>query len=86
MKSITATSFAFLLLNAGGALAGPALAGEELIAMRHATLQKRAECGPGIGSCNDGQCCSESGNCGTGSDFCGGSSCQLEYSDSCDTL
>jgi hypothetical protein len=46
----------------------------------------RAACGQGIGSCPSGQCCSESGWCGTGNDYCAGSQCQLDYSDSCDTL
>ena len=44
------------------------------------------DCGPGIGSCESGQCCSGSGYCGTTEDYCDGSSCQLDYSDSCDTL
>lgn len=51
-----------------------------------AHLYKRAACGQGIGSCPSGQCCSESGWCGTGNDYCAGSQCQLDYSDSCDTL
>lgn len=49
-------------------------------------LRKRAECGQGIGSCAPGQCCSEAGWCGTGASYCGGPSCQIEYSDSCDTV
>ena len=49
-------------------------------------LRKRAECGPGIGSCDSGFCCSESGYCGKTVEYCEGSQCQLDYSDSCDTL
>ncbi|KAF9878056.1 polysaccharide deacetylase [Colletotrichum karsti] len=49
-------------------------------------LRKRAECGPGIGSCAPGACCSDAGWCGTTEEYCGGSQCQLEYSDSCDTF
>ncbi|KAM5351096.1 hypothetical protein ACJ41O_003819 [Fusarium nematophilum] len=86
MKPTLPPTLFYLLLNAGAALAGPALVADELLSPRHAPLRKRAECGPGIGSCDDGFCCSESGFCGTTSDFCAGSSCQLEYSDSCDTF
>lgn len=50
------------------------------------TLHKRQECGAGVGSCPPGRCCSEGGWCGTTHEYCGGSQCQLEYSDSCDTL
>ncbi|KAF6833304.1 polysaccharide deacetylase [Colletotrichum plurivorum] len=49
-------------------------------------LRKRAECGPGVGSCPSGECCSEAGWCGTTAEYCGGSQCQLEFSDSCDTF
>ncbi|RMJ18957.1 hypothetical protein CDV36_001353 [Fusarium kuroshium] len=86
MKSVFSTALVSLLLNAGAALAGPALAADQVLSPRYAMLRKRAECGPGIGSCDDGSCCSESGFCGTTEEFCGGSSCQLEYSDSCDTF
>ncbi|KAJ4860617.1 polysaccharide deacetylase domain-containing protein [Trichoderma breve] len=41
-------------------------------------------CGPGLGSCVGG-CCSEFGHCGTTTQYCSGSQCQLDYSDSCDT-
>ncbi|KAF4967902.1 hypothetical protein FZEAL_10461, partial [Fusarium zealandicum] len=85
MKSVTAT-FVCLLLEAGAALAGSSLAADKILSTRYSTLRKRAECGPGIGSCDDGSCCSESGFCGTTKEFCGGSACQLEYSDSCDTF
>ncbi|KPM43681.1 hypothetical protein AK830_g2910 [Neonectria ditissima] len=86
MKTTMSTTFACLLLNAGAALAGPAPAG--FLTQRHAVLQGRAgtECGAGFGRCDPGSCCSESGYCGTTTDFCAGSGCQLEYSDSCDTF
>ncbi|QYS98728.1 Carbohydrate esterase family 4 protein [Trichoderma simmonsii] len=41
-------------------------------------------CGPGLGKCVGG-CCSEFGHCGTTTQYCSGSQCQLDYSDSCDT-
>ncbi|KAJ4159426.1 uncharacterized protein LMH87_008328 [Akanthomyces muscarius] len=50
------------------------------------TLHKRQECGAGVGSCAPGLCCSEGGWCGKTREYCGGSQCQLEYSDSCDTF
>ncbi|KAH7108973.1 hypothetical protein EDB81DRAFT_954408 [Dactylonectria macrodidyma] len=87
MKAVMSTTLAFFLLNAGAALAGPAMAG--FLSPRNAILQARAvgnECGVGIGSCDPGSCCSGSGNCGTTEDYCDGSSCQLDYSDSCDTF
>ncbi|KAF4466767.1 chitin binding [Fusarium albosuccineum] len=74
------------LFTAGTAFAEPVMPADEPLFKRHSELRKRAECGPGIGSCNNGSCCSESGFCGTTKFFCGGSSCQLEYSDSCDTF
>jgi len=37
-------------------------------------------CGPGIGKCQDGQCCSKKGYCGTTSEFCSLSlGCQSSY-------
>ncbi|PNY18837.1 Peptidoglycan-N-acetylglucosamine deacetylase [Tolypocladium capitatum] len=72
-----------------------------LLAFWHAvTLRARAhmlpvgvarappECGLGstLGKCPRGSCCSETGFCGTASEYCEGSQCQLEYSDSCDTF
>ncbi|KAF7561586.1 hypothetical protein G7046_g2551 [Stylonectria norvegica] len=86
MKFTTFTTFAWGLLNTGPTLAGPAYAGYQLLSPRHATLEKRAECGPGVGSCNKGFCCSEGGWCGTTEEYCSGSACQLDYSDSCDTF
>ncbi|KAH6670338.1 hypothetical protein F5X68DRAFT_141922 [Plectosphaerella plurivora] len=49
-------------------------------------LHKRAECGPGIGSCPPGKCCSEAGWCGNSKAHCGGSACQIDFSDFCDTF
>lgn len=86
MKVVMPTTLACVVLNTGAALASPAMAG--YLTPRHVLLQERAgnECGEGIGSCDAGSCCSESGYCGTETDYCAGSSCQLDYSDSCDTL
>ncbi|UKZ75005.1 hypothetical protein TrVFT333_002677 [Trichoderma virens FT-333] len=61
--------------------------------VRHATerqkqdtqLEKRMSCGSGVGSCPSGQCCSESGFCGTTEDYCQAPQCQIAYSNgSCD--
>ncbi|KAH6718863.1 polysaccharide deacetylase [Leptodontidium sp. MPI-SDFR-AT-0119] len=43
------------------------------------------DCGPVVGVCDPGWCCSESGWCGQTTDYCKGPQCQLMYSDSCDT-
>ncbi|TVY79762.1 Chitin deacetylase [Fusarium oxysporum f. sp. cubense] len=86
MKTSLPVTLAYLLLHAGTVLSGPVFAADDLLSLRDSKLRKRAECGLGIGSCNPGSCCSESGFCGTTGDFCGGSACQLEYSDSCDTF
>ena len=61
----------------------------------HSTLYEDAEqglrsrqnsaCGDDSGSCPLGQCCSESGHCGTSSEYCAGPQCQIEYSNgACD--
>jgi hypothetical protein len=34
-------------------------------------LQKRSNCGSGIGACGAGMCCSRWGFCGTTADYCG---------------
>ncbi|KAH7267676.1 uncharacterized protein BKA55DRAFT_590021 [Fusarium redolens] len=86
MKASLSATLTSLLVHAGTVLSGPVFAADDLLSLRDSKLRKRAECGLGIGSCNPGSCCSESGFCGTTGDFCGGSACQLEYSDSCDTL
>ncbi|TFA98046.1 putative peptidoglycan-N-acetylglucosamine deacetylase [Trichoderma ghanense] len=41
-------------------------------------------CGPGFGSCGEGECCSEFGYCGTTQEYCSGG-CQLLYSHACNT-
>ncbi|PQK16025.1 hypothetical protein BB8028_0006g03470 [Beauveria bassiana] len=51
------------------------------------TLNKGQQCGAGVGLfCAPGLCCSEGGWCGTSHAHCGGSQCQLDYCDSCDTF
>jgi len=47
-----------------------------LIALFASTIA--AKCGPGYGSCSNGQCCSKYGYCGTTEDYCG-SGCQAGY-------
>ncbi|KAK5191448.1 hypothetical protein LTR99_003727 [Exophiala xenobiotica] len=42
------------------------------------------KCGPGVGYCDPGYCCSIGGNCGKGYHYCSGPACQLGYSDGCD--
>ncbi|RFU76664.1 polysaccharide deacetylase [Trichoderma arundinaceum] len=54
-------------------------------AVKHLLELRDRHCGPSIGSCGEGECCSESGYCGTTKQYCSGSQCQLDYSDSCDT-
>lgn len=41
-------------------------------------LQKRETCGPGIGSCGAGICCSQYNWCGTTAEHCG-AGCQSQY-------
>lgn len=36
-------------------------------------------CGPGVGKCGASQCCSPSGYCGVGSDYCNSPDCQYLY-------
>lgn len=36
-------------------------------------------CGPNIGSCDAGRCCSLEGYCGVGADYCTSPDCQYEY-------
>lgn len=43
------------------------------------------KCGLDVGSCDEGECCSEAGFCGTSEQYCAGSQCQLDYSYACDT-
>ncbi|KAL2146005.1 hypothetical protein VTI28DRAFT_5662 [Corynascus sepedonium] len=41
-------------------------------------------CGPGYGSCPDGECCSFEGWCGTGLEYCSAPDCQINYAAACD--
>lgn len=41
------------------------------------------ECGAGIGSCAAGQCCSDSGYCGTGGDYCYSPGCDYAHGPGC---
>ncbi|KAF7548853.1 hypothetical protein G7Z17_g6784 [Cylindrodendrum hubeiense] len=88
MKAVTSTFFASFLFKA--CMAHPARAVDvDFILPRNAPLharEKGTDCGEGYGSCAPGSCCSESNWCGTTEDYCDGSSCQLDYSDSCDTF
>jgi hypothetical protein len=52
--------------------------------MRNSDVGKRQACGPGVGSCPAGQCCSSGGQCGIGGTFCTGPGCQLAYGPACD--
>jgi len=48
-------------------------------------LVKRQTCGPDVGACPSGQCCSGAGYCGTTEPYCMGPQCQIDYSGlSCD--
>ncbi|KAK4147058.1 uncharacterized protein C8A04DRAFT_34602 [Dichotomopilus funicola] len=42
------------------------------------------QCGPGIGACADGECCSAEGWCGIGYDYCTAPDCQINYGSGCD--
>ncbi|KAJ9131658.1 Glycoside hydrolase/deacetylase, partial [Pleurostoma richardsiae] len=42
------------------------------------------ECGPGLGSCAAGYCCSAEGWCGIGPDYCTSPDCQINYGPACD--
>ncbi|KAL2164484.1 hypothetical protein VTH06DRAFT_3700 [Thermothelomyces fergusii] len=41
-------------------------------------------CGPGYGSCVEGECCSFAGWCGRGIEYCMAPDCQINYSTGCD--
>ncbi|KAK3322389.1 glycoside hydrolase/deacetylase [Apodospora peruviana] len=42
------------------------------------------QCGPGIGSCDAGYCCSAEGWCGKTKVYCAAPDCQINYSSGCD--
>lgn len=46
--------------------------------------QRDDTCGPRIGSCAAGLCCSGAGYCGTGIDFCAAPDCLFNYGPACD--
>ncbi|KAJ2905196.1 hypothetical protein MKZ38_006102 [Zalerion maritima] len=51
-------------------------------------LEARADpdqCGPGVGSCADTDCCSAAGWCGTGEEYCAAPDCQQNYGPACDS-
>ncbi|KAH6892600.1 hypothetical protein B0T10DRAFT_483971 [Thelonectria olida] len=85
MKAATVTILASVLVE--GTIARPGHGSGA--SPRYASLQLRqtgTDCGEGYGSCDPGLCCSDSGWCGSNEDYCDGSSCQLDYSDGCDTF
>lgn len=82
MKITAATSAAIAFILSEAVHAAPGKTDNVLEQMLE-TRDKR--CGPDIGSCGEGECCSESGYCGTSSNYCAGSGCQLDYSYACDT-
>ncbi|CAK7230130.1 hypothetical protein SCUCBS95973_007467 [Sporothrix curviconia] len=45
---------------------------------------KDGMCGPGVGSCAKGYCCSPEGWCGLTSDYCAAPDCMLNYGSGCD--
>jgi peptidoglycan/xylan/chitin deacetylase (PgdA/CDA1 family) len=84
MKYTIAAAAAASLL-AGVSACGPKPA--PVLCRDDVPLDKRAgRCGPGLGFCPSGECCSEAGFCGSGENYCAGSQCQLDYCDSCDTF
>ncbi|KAL8350384.1 hypothetical protein RB601_001230 [Gaeumannomyces tritici] len=44
------------------------------------------QCGPGLGKCAAGYCCSSAGWCGQGNDYCAAPDCQINYGPGCDAL
>ncbi|QDS74246.1 hypothetical protein FKW77_002938 [Venturia effusa] len=46
--------------------------------------QQDETCGPRVGSCSVGLCCSGAGFCGTGTDFCAAPDCLFSYGPACD--
>ncbi|KAF2401135.1 glycoside hydrolase/deacetylase [Trichodelitschia bisporula] len=51
---------------------------------RRVERRQERRCGPGMGACAAGQCCSAEGYCGTSKDACAGPDCQLAYGPACD--
>lgn len=82
MKLTATTTAAIAFIFSEAVYAAP---GKTDSAFRHILESRDNRCGPDVGSCGEGECCSESGYCGTSTDYCAGSQCQLDYSYSCDT-
>lgn len=80
-----ATTLVSFLLSSSLSVASPAPGEDGIFPLLQARAPK-VECGPGKGSCKLGFCCSTSGWCGVGDDFCSESSCQPEYSVACQDL
>ncbi|KAI5456852.1 hypothetical protein BGZ63DRAFT_365704 [Mariannaea sp. PMI_226] len=88
MKLLALSIVTSFILKTGTAHSNSALSAGSL-STKYGILKPRevgTDCGVGYGSCSPGQCCSEVGWCGTTEDYCDGASCQLDYSDSCDTF
>ncbi|KAF6825584.1 Chitin deacetylase-like protein 9 [Colletotrichum musicola] len=47
-------------------------------------LGDNVNCGPGVGACAPGYCCSPSGWCGVGPAYCNSPDCQISYGPACD--
>ncbi|KAE9374828.1 carbohydrate esterase family 4 protein [Stipitochalara longipes BDJ] len=47
-------------------------------------ISTNGQCGPGLGHCPTGQCCSIEGWCGNGIDYCAAPDCQFLYGTGCD--
>ncbi|KAH8123362.1 carbohydrate esterase family 4 protein [Trichoderma asperelloides] len=82
MKLTAAVTAVIAFISSEAVHAAP---GKSDSAFGHILESRDKHCGSGIGSCDEGECCSESGLCGTSTEYCAGSQCQLDYSDSCDT-
>ncbi|KAF8937972.1 hypothetical protein BGZ47_008777 [Haplosporangium gracile] len=46
------------------------------------SIVAQAQCGPNLGSCTNGNCCSQAGFCGVGELYCG-AGCQAEFGAPC---
>jgi len=60
-----------------------------LQARSHGVLEKRQSanperCGPDVGKCQEGYCCSSAGWCGNTGDYCWAPDCQINFGDGCD--
>jgi hypothetical protein len=69
--------------------AKPVSAARPEIRHKEASVPRRLEprddrCGPDVGACADGLCCSAEGWCGLGSEYCPAPDCQFQYGSACD--